>query len=197
MSKAELRERLRARRQRLDPLHQRRAAQRLARLVARAAFFRRARRLAFYLPNDGEIDPTPLLRLAAAAGKEIYLPRLDRRRRLQFARWRPGEPLVRNRYGIPEPRRGPTTPATRLDLIFVPTVGFDRSGRRLGMGGGFYDRTFARPRPHRRPLLVGLAHHFQECAQLPADPWDVGLDLVVTDRGLRRFSPIGRSLPRP
>lgn len=71
-----------------------------------------------------------------------------------------------------------------LDAIFMPLVGFDREGHRLGMGGGFYDRTlaFTRHWPRAVPKLVGLGHHSQEVARLPVQPWDVSLHAIATDR---------------
>src|SRR5687767_13746260 len=92
--------------------------------------------------------------------------------------------MRRNRFGIPEPTGRRCAPQ-QLDLVLLPLVAFDRRGARLGMGGGFYDRTFAflRVAGRRKPRLVGLAHHFQEVAQLPREPWDVPLAAIVTERG--------------
>jgi len=79
------------------------------------------------------------------------------------------------------------TPLAALDIALVPLVAFDDYGRRLGMGGGYYDRTFAylRHREHwRRPKLIGVAFEFQRVAELPAQPWDVPLDGIITEKGL-------------
>lgn len=192
-SKSSLRARLRRRRRALTPAQQRRAAKEMARRVSREPFFLRARRVALYLANDGELDPALLLTRAAAVGKRTCLPVLDplARRFLYFLPWRPGQPLTPNRYGIPEPRlgRGARLPPWSLDIVFFPLVGFDARGNRLGMGGGFYDRTFdPRRGGGRRPLLVGLAHDFQQVDALPADPWDVPLDAIATDRRVLHFS---------
>ncbi len=192
-SKSSLRAGLRRQRQDLSRAQQRQAAVALARLVSRQPFFLRARRLALYLANDGELDPLFLLELAAAAHKSTYLPVLDplARRFLYFQRWQPNQPLSPNRYGIPEPRsrRGFHAPPWTLDIVFLPLVGFDDRGNRLGMGGGFYDRTFDPGRgAGRRPLLVGLAHDFQQVDALPADPWDVPLDIIATDRRILSFN---------
>ena len=101
-----------------------------------------------------------------------------------FRRYRPGEKLVANRFGIPEPphRRGNTLSAKQLDVIFLPLVGFDAAGNRLGMGGGFYDRTLSQLPARNRPLLAGLAHDVQRVDKLPVQRWDIPLDAVVTDR---------------
>ncbi len=187
MSKQQTRKLMREQRRNLTPRQQTQASDDLARTLSRQLFFVRARHIAFYLPNDGEIDPTPLLELAVAAGKRAFLPVLDRRQigQLSFVNWQPGQPLIANRFGIPEPIPGGSKRCRlwTLDLVLMPLVAFDGQGNRLGMGGGFYDRTFARNK-HRwsRPLLIGLAHHFQQLEALAADPWDIPLHAIATDK---------------
>ena len=184
--KRQLRAGLRARRRRLSPLQRRRAAEALSAVIARRPEFRRARRLALYFAADGEIDPLPLARLAQRQGKQLYLPVLRPGGRLGFVAWRRGGVLRRNRFGIAEPVGARALPQ-RLDLVLLPLVAFDARGGRLGMGGGFYDRTFAwlsrAGAQRRRPLLVGLAHGFQQLPQLPCETWDVPLAAVATERG--------------
>src|SRR5690606_33645860 len=192
-SKGPTRTAMREQRRRLSPQLQTSAARKLARHLGRQLCFRRARRIALYLPNDGEIDPGPLLRLAVAAGKTTLLPVLDPQRPgiLSFVPWLPGQPLYPNRYGIPEPayNRARRLQPWLLDLVCLPLVAFDLSGNRLGMGGGFYGRpvTPLRASGPRRPLLVGLAHQFQHCDALPADPWDIPLNAIATDTGVTFF----------
>lgn len=171
------------------PPHARlRAGTALARRVARLPAFRRARDIGLYLGRDGEIDPAPLGALALAQGKRVWLPVVRPRGGLEFARLVPGARYARNRFGIPEPAcfRRQRRPAGRLDLVVVPLVAFDGEGRRLGMGGGFYDRALAGA---RRPALVGVAFALQEVPRLPARPWDVPMDVVVTERGVVRPAP--------
>jgi 5-formyltetrahydrofolate cyclo-ligase len=159
--------------------------------IQRTPQFRRARRIAAYVGSNGEIDPMPLLRLAAQMGKACYLPVLHpfRKGRLWFYRWQPGDRMRLNRFGIPEPlpHRRHFLAARRLDLVIVPLLGFDSDCRRLGMGGGYYDRSFAfvnRFGHAKRPYLLGLAHESQRIDRLDAQPWDVTLDAVVSDRHL-------------
>ncbi len=198
--RAQLRRRMRTARRALTPHQQRQAAEALVKRLLRLPAVRRARRVALYLPNDGEIDPTGLIAPLHARGTRLALPLLAPlgQGRLWFLPWQPGEPLSANRFGIPEPAcsRRRRLPDWHLDLVLLPLVAFDANGNRLGMGGGFYDRTFARlaSRRHwRRPRLIGIAHHFQQTDALPQQPWDVPLDAVVTDRALH---PISRS-PHP
>jgi 5-formyltetrahydrofolate cyclo-ligase len=104
-------------------------------------------------------------------------------------RYRSDARLLDNRYGIPEPSiQEQQLPAWAMQVVLMPLVGFDRTGNRLGMGGGFYDRTFAfkRNRIHARPLLIGLAHSVQEVAALPTESWDMPLDLIATEKELLR-----------
>ncbi len=144
--------------------------------------------MAAYWPADGEINPLPALMRAFAAGKACYLPVLcpQHHGHLHFAPWWPGAPLRRNRFGIPEPtvaRRDWLLPRM-LDLALLPLVGFDVAGNRLGMGGGYYDRSFAflAWRRWRQPRLIGVGFDLQRVAGLPRRAWDVPLDAVVTQR---------------
>lgn len=150
--------------------------------------FRRAKRIAAYLATNNELDPLPVLLHASSRRKACYLPRLHPflKGRMWFFRWQPGDVLQVNRFGIPEPliKHRRRLPAWMLDWVVVPLVGFDRDMNRLGMGQGFYDRRFAFRRHRKvwkRPVLCGLAHHFQQVQPLQANHWDVPLDLVVTD----------------
>jgi len=107
--------------------------------------------------------------------------------RPEFADWTPSQPLRDNRFGIGEPT-GPARALKQLDLLLLPLVGFSDDGGRLGMGGGFYDRTLGALKLEERPLLLGLAYAAQQVEILPMDPWDVRLDGVLTERGLLRCS---------
>ncbi len=148
---------------------------------------RRARRIAVYLPQDREIDPGPVADWLYARRVMVCLPVIDPitrgSQRLRFAPWHPDTRFATNRFGIPEPVGVRSVPGWTLDLVLMPLVGFDRDGQRLGMGGGFYDRSFdqRRPRAHR-PRLIGLAHDLQQVEALSAAPHDVPLDGIATDR---------------
>jgi len=190
LSRPALRRKLRQARRQLTPAQQRLAARRLYRQLAQHPRFRRARHIALYLPNDGEIDPRLLLHAAQRRGKATYLPVLNPwpRTRMVFQRIEPGEQLSRNRFGILEPviRTARQRRVWALDLLLMPLVGFDGQGGRLGMGGGFYDRSLAyramRKKSHK-PTLLGLAHECQRVDRLPLESWDVALQATVTDQG--------------
>ncbi len=190
LTRAQLRRLLRQTRSALDCPAQRRAAQGLYRQLSQHPLFRRARHIALYLPNDGEIDPRPLLRAAQRRGKATYLPVLNDwpRSKMVFQRVRANEKMTPNRFRIPEPRksRAQQRKIWALDLILLPLVGFDRHGGRLGMGGGFYDRSLGyrdmRKNWHK-PTLLGLAHECQQVDRLVMASWDVPLAATVTDKG--------------
>lgn len=181
-----LRRQLRERRRRLTAAEQHHAAGALARRLGRDTLFRRSRHIAFYLANDGELSLLPLLDRAARMRKHCYLPVVMPDGRLRFAPYRPGDTLAPNVYGIPEPARAGLrlVDARLLDLVLMPLVAFDAAGNRLGMGGGFYDRSlsYLRHRRHwRKPRLLGIAHEFQRVPALAPQWWDVALDGIATD----------------
>lgn len=190
--KQQLRTQLRQQRRGLSIYQQRLAARSLQQLICKQPAFIRAKRIAFYLANDGEIDPSLLLSRAVKQGKRCYLPILQKNRSLLFGRYKPGDKLISNRFQIPEPIDKELLNPQELDLVFMPLVGFDRQGGRLGMGGGFYDRSFAykqkftafKPGINSQTpvLLIGLAHHCQELEQCPMEAWDIPLQGVATNR---------------
>lgn len=189
-----LRHELRARRQELSAPEQTHAAHQLITHLVATRLYRVSRRIAVYLPNDGEIDPVPLMARIWKTNKTCYLPILSHLRhdRLWFAPFTQDTPLAANRFGILEP----VTPARtwvrahELDLILMPLVGFDTHGNRLGMGGGFYDKSLAFLQHRtlwRKPHLIGLAHEFQRVQKLDACAWDVPMQAVATDESVYHF----------
>lgn len=183
-----LRQRLRAQRGALDA-GRRIAAQRTVHdRVVSLALFHQARHIAGYLADRGEFDPTAILETAHDLGKSVYLPVLNGRGQpMCFAPYRPGAALIPNRLGILEPDvlSDQLIRPWQLDLVLAPLVGFDATGQRLGMGGGYYDRSFAflnEPARPERPRLLGLAFELQKLPRLPFRPWDIPLDAVITER---------------
>lgn len=189
LTRPQLRRQLRKTRRALTRSQQRQAAEGLYRQLAQNPLFRRARHVSLYLPMDGEIDPQLLLREAQRRGKATYLPVLSAwpRTKMVFQRVRRGEKLRPNRFRIPEPHINPRQQRKiwALDLILMPLVGFDDQGGRLGMGGGFYDRSLAyqgRRKAWQKPVLLGLAHECQKVARLAVASWDVPLQGTVSDK---------------
>jgi 5-formyltetrahydrofolate cyclo-ligase len=187
---AALRRWLRAQRRGITGAKRRDAARRIARHVDAARWLRSGRQIGLYLAMPDELDTGPLLALARARGCHIAVPRIvsTRQNRMHFEEL--AGPLRRGAFGISEPRNGRTRSARSLDVVFMPLLGFDREGNRLGMGRGFYDRFFAhraRLKHWRRPLLVGLAYDEQHVPGLQRAAHDVPLDALVTQSTVLRF----------
>ncbi|CAM3718249.1 5-formyltetrahydrofolate cyclo-ligase [Rahnella victoriana] len=139
--------------------------------------------VSLFLSFDGELDTAPVIARLWREGKQLCLPVLHPfvPGNLLFLRYTPDTPLVRNRLNILEPQLDVTQviPLSRLDVILTPLVAFDSVGQRLGMGGGFYDRTLERWK-NGGPYPIGLAHDCQHVDALPVEHWDVPLPQVIT-----------------
>jgi 5-formyltetrahydrofolate cyclo-ligase len=191
-SKKKLRGQLRAARSALSPAYRNRAARQVIRLALRGGLLLKGRRWGFYLPLYEEFDALPLLNQALHMHKSCYLPVTANRpaRPLRFARLDGRHDLTHNRYGIIEPHGRRLLNVRWLEVLMVPLVGFDSHGHRLGMGGGYYDATLSYLRNRKiwqRPYLIGLAFECQRAAMIPAEPWDIRLNAVLTENGLTRF----------
>jgi 5-formyltetrahydrofolate cyclo-ligase len=185
--KSQLRHRLRGIRNALNTAQQELARQHLEHIICHSHYFKNAQHIALYLAHDGEIDPHYVLTQAVAAGKNCYLPVLTPEGKLWFSLYQPGDALHLNHLGIHEPKQNSRKPAEQLDLVLMPLVGFDRQGGRLGMGGGYYDKTFAfikQTGSGNKPKLLGLAHTNQEVEKLELASWDIPLSAVATDKEL-------------
>lgn len=197
-AKAELRRRLRRARNAVSDGVRTHAARLAVRAALRLRLLNRKRRAGFYIPAKGEFDCLPLMDRALRMKMASYLPMVppSRQKKLWFSRLGDGPHWALNRYGIPEyVRHDGRIRASGLDILFMPLLGFDSDGYRMGMGGGYYDSSLAylarRGRWHR-PRLVGLAFEAQGVDQLPIDPWDIPLDAVITERRCRCFGHRGR-----
>jgi 5-formyltetrahydrofolate cyclo-ligase len=191
ISRRRLRAEMRARRRAISSHERARLATALARHLGQWLRLLGARRVACYLPNDAEMDPGPIVERLRSNGTRVLLPALHNDA-LWFLPYERNTRLAPNRFGIPEPD---VTPRKRcrardLDLVLMPLVAFDDAGNRLGMGGGFYDRTFSylKYRSYwKKPLLIGIAYELQRLDSLPAQPWDVPLRGVATEKRLYLF----------
>ncbi len=140
-----------------------------------------------YVAIGDEMDPRPLMDRLAAQGRSLCLPvTLRRGLPLVFRLWRPGDPLVRRPMGLLEP--APEAPVVEPDLLLVPLLAFDAAGRRMGYGGGFYDRTLAGLRGRKPVLAVGVAYEGQKVERVPAGPGDALLDAVATEAAFHPFT---------
>jgi 5-formyltetrahydrofolate cyclo-ligase len=186
--KKALRLEMRHQRRALTAHQQKMASRNLLRQLNQSRLLLRHQHIALYLGNDGELNPESLIPLLNTRKKHLYLPVIHplKKHTLCFCLVRKDTPLRTNRFGIKEPdyTRSRSLHRRLLSLVLLPLVAFDKHGNRMGMGGGFYDRSFAYKHrlPGSRPRLIGLAHSFQEQQNLPTDAWDVPLNGIITDK---------------
>ena len=197
IDKTAIRQHFRKQRSALPAFRQHLASFALARrILLHVPAIHRADRISFYLAQDGEIDLLPLMLHFFRQGRQCFLPVLGTtdENKLHFAQWLPGQPMLKNRFDIPEPaiQTHQLSSAADMDLVFMPLVAFDDCGNRLGMGGGYYDRTLAECCPPgikhkgrldfsgRCPRLVATGHDIQHADKLPRESWDIIPDLTIT-----------------
>ena len=178
--KVELRTRMRAVRRGI-PIASRRAAARLAAVHALRIIGAR-RTVAVYLSIGDELGTGPLILALLRRRHRLCVPRINGQS-MAFVTIGPGTPLRLNRYGIAQPVGG--SRVRRVDAVLLPLLAFDRSGKRLGQGGGHYDRALASSRPYRRPLRIGYGFSMQEVPRVPAAAHDVDLHVIVTEAGVQ------------
>jgi len=136
-----------------------------------------------FWPIRDEINPRPLMAALAALGAELALPAVVDRETIVFRRWREGEPLVAGGFGTLAP--GADAETVDPDVMLVPLAAFDVAMQRIGYGAGHYDRAIDRlQKAGRRPRLIGVAFSCQEVPQIPAEPHDEPLDMVLTENGI-------------
>lgn len=178
----QIRTEIRKTRQKLTALEQSQAEQNITRQALQFIEQRQARNIGLYLSFDSEISTRALIEALWLRRKNIYLPVLHPfcAGYLLFLRYQPDTKMIKNKFGIPEPQLNVQNiiPIDELDIVFTPLVAFDKQGNRLGMGGGFYDRTLQNWQ--QKPFLpVGLAHRCQEVDNLPVESWDMPLFTVL------------------
>lgn len=180
------REQIKQQRRALTPTEVAIASAEIAQRVLNLSVLRRARNIGIYLAAFGEVDCTAISHYAWQRKKRIFAPIL-RKQALLFAPLHPGSELQKNRFGILEPVHtfADLVRPPELDVVLVPLVAFDTNRNRLGMGAGYYDRSFAqrlRRRRWRKPRLLGVAYSFQRVASIQPQAWDVPLDAVITEK---------------
>ncbi len=194
--KSTLRKLLRQKRRDLDSFAQQTAAENLLIQLLTLDAFAQSKKVAMYLANDGEIAASEVQQWMYANGKHPYLPivrQSNGRNSLLFAEAKQDAAYSENHFGISEPvvNDDELVSPDKLDLVLLPLVGFDQSGNRVGMGGGFYDTTFEFLKNgndlQQKPILIGLAHECQKVKQISAESWDIPLSIVVTDQQVYRL----------
>ena len=183
MSKRSLRKELKARRARVSPQQRQEWSRSAQAHLLSTPFWQRARSVALYQPFPAEVSTALLMTAAWAEGKQVALPTTPPMGQpLRFVQVHPDTGRVPGPMGTQEPPADCLhVPAETLDLVILPGLGWDRSGTRLGYGGGYYDRSFA----HSPALRIQLAFALQEQPGLPREAHDLPMHGVVTELGLR------------
>ena len=186
-----IRERLKEKRKNLTKKQSSELSRAIFLRIIRSSWIQEHSNIGIYYALNGEADTLKLIEFLWSNNQNAFLPVMHHNS-LLFGNFAPNSDLNENTYGIPEPEltKENQVSALELDMVFVPLVAFDQDGYRLGMGGGYYDRTFEKKLKDQKPttpLLVGLAYEFQKQNNLVYQPWDVPLDMVVTEAHTYKF----------
>jgi 5-formyltetrahydrofolate cyclo-ligase len=147
-----------------------------------------ANRLSAFWTFDGEPDLRPSLKQLNGANCDIALPVISKTgKEMTMHCWQPGCEMKHNRFGIAEPQNEAEVEAGSLDLMLIPLVAWDKQGRRLGMGAGYYDRILAPLKGSKHPYLLGVAFGVQMVEEVPVDDFDVPLDGMISENGWTQF----------
>ncbi len=190
----QLRQSCRHKRRQLSQQQQFKHAQLATQKLLRSSWCQRPKKIALFLAQDGELSTKLLIKPLQSRGHKIYLPVLEslRGRSMVFAPYTEQTKFKPNQFGILEPYTPQKNHLTgnQLDLVLTPLTCFDNMGHRIGMGGGFYDKTFAFKRmfSHNKPKLIGWAHECQKVDNIYPQSWDISLDGLVTEAQLIKFS---------
>ncbi len=180
-----IRRQLRERRAALSSIEQADVSAAVGTRLAGIAALERAQVVAGYRAIRGEVSLNAALTHLHDRGAMVTVPRVSGDH-MEFLPWTPASRTIAGSFGIDEPTSGDPVPFSHHDVVLVPLVAFDEAGQRLGQGGGFYDRAIAAAGA-ARPLLIGVAHAFQQVDSVPVEPWDMPLDAVVTDERIHEF----------
>lgn len=192
MKPNEIRNNIREKRRQLDESVRSERSDQICQAIANRADFQTAHNVAAFLAFDGEPDLSDLISMAWDRGQHVFLPIVHGKGLpMTFAAYDPSTKLVANRLGVlePDPSTARFIDPAELDCVLTPLVAFDSKCHRIGVGGGFYDRTFAFKRAGSdkqtekaiRPIMIGVAFELQKIESIEPQPWDVQLDTVVTE----------------
>jgi 5-formyltetrahydrofolate cyclo-ligase len=171
-------------RTRITPEERQKASEEIARKVLVSDLFSNASDIAIYIPMQSEVDTWPIIRRAWQLKKRIFAPIVQENSILRFHQFEDEDQLFTNEMGLEEPIDGQFVQADALDLVLAPLVAFDSQKNRIGMGGGYYDRTFSFLEQKQgvvKPVLAGLAFEHQRVEKIAPNPWDIRLFRVFTE----------------
>jgi 5-formyltetrahydrofolate cyclo-ligase len=183
-----LRQRINQERIKLSPEFRLKASEKIKTSLCGLEIFKNNKNYAIYLPYKNEVDTLPIITWLWENEKNCYLPiiNLGKQNLMSFGLYKKEIPLSKNRYGILEPmlNNSEKIHAKDLDVVIEPLVGFDVKGNRLGSGKGYYDRAFSfkkRLSVDAKPYLIGIAYELQKVPELAAKPWDIPLQIIITE----------------
>ena len=188
--RSQIRDLIRTRRQSINEADQKEAASALLMQLTSHTKIQQAKSIAIYLARDGELDGSPFIRWCWQQNKAVYLPVIHpfSKGHLLFLKYQQDTTMLKSNYGINEPKLDVRLirPVKEIDVMLTPLVAFDSTGNRLGMGGGFYDRTLSHWYEQNqignstKPYPIGIAHDCQQVEQLPIQHWDIPLPEIIT-----------------
>lgn len=152
--------------------------------------YTRSKFLAIYIANENEISTSKIFTDAILRRKKIFVPKINNKKEMVFVSINKKTKLTSNLYGIMEPISGKIIDPRRLDLVITPLLGFDKTGTRLGMGGGYYDKYFHFLRLRYKwfkPKLLGVGLEKQQIYLAKKDAWDINLFKIVTETNIYNF----------
>ena len=132
-----------------------------------------------YYPYNYEIDDVQILDKLEKYDYSITLPKIKKNFQMDFFKWSTKDPLMINKYGIPEPI---SNKIKYPDVLLVPLVAYDKSFNRIGYGGGFYDRYIKKVKKIKKITTIGLAYSFQKIKKVPINEYDIKLDFIITEK---------------
>ncbi len=160
------------------------ASEKIAEIVIHSSWFQRSKTIACYLPVSGEVDTRSIIARAWCMKKRIFAPVVEKSGCMSFRQMTTETALYKSKFGLYEPRDGKSISPRKLDVVITPLVAFDSHKHRVGMGGGYFDRTFSflsSRNAYVHPKLIGVAFACQEVEKIPANPWDIPLFTLITE----------------
>jgi len=192
-----IRQEVRTKRQQLNSQKQQEQAELLCKTLIAQINLEHVKHIAIYLANDGELNTKPFIYWCWQNKISVYLPVIHpfSQGNLLFLKYTKASVMIKNKYGILEPKLDVINivSVNNIDIIFTPLVAFDQTGNRLGMGGGFYDRTLAtwfreyQQNKQTKPMPIGLAHDCQKVKAIPIENWDIPLPKIITPSTIYHF----------
>lgn len=144
-----------------------------------------AQNIGLYLAHNQEVDLSSLWSNSTMCKKNYFFPKIFAHKNMAFLQASNETTFIKNKFGILEPNLTleQQIPIDKLDMIFIPIVAFDEDKNRIGMGCGYYDRYLVK---NQRARLIGVAYEFQKHPHIPADEWDMKLDMIITEQATYR-----------